>query len=263
MILQSDAIQLRVDPPLATITLNRPDAGNALTRSMIAELQVAISDLQAEKRVRAVILAAKGDSFCVGRELAEIAPSDDEPVDLQRWGDEAREYQELLVAMLQLPKPLIAAVQGPALAGGAGLVLACDAAVGSAEASFGLPEPHQGTVAGVAAPLLAFCVGGAIASRLLMLADTIDAAEAHRIGLYHTLVSPELVWAQAGEWAKSAAEASPQALALTKRLLYDTVAEQLMTQLTSGAAVSATAMTTESAKEGLSAKLEDRDPEWP
>ncbi|MEO1496157.1 MAG: enoyl-CoA hydratase/isomerase family protein [Planctomycetota bacterium] len=263
MILPSDVIQLRVDPPVATITLNRPDARNALTRSMIAELRVALSDLHAEKRVRAVVLAARGDAFCVGRDVAELVPSDDTPADMQRWGDEAREYQELLVTMLQLPKPIVAAVQGPALAGGAGLVLACDAAVGTVGADFGFPEPRQGTVAGVAAPLLAFCGGGALARRLLMLPDPIDAAEAHRLGLYHTLVSPDLVWAQASDWARSAAAAAPQAVGLTKRLLHDTIAEQLMIQLTSGAAVSATAMTTESAKEGLTAKLEEREPEWP
>ncbi|TWT42703.1 enoyl-CoA hydratase/isomerase family protein [Botrimarina hoheduenensis] len=263
MILQSDAIQVRVDPPIATITLNRPDAGNALTRAMVSELQVALGDVHAEKRIRAVVLAARGDSFCVGRDVAEIAPSEDTLADMVRWGDEAREYQELLVAMLQLPKPLIAAVQGPALAAGAGLVLACDAAIGSDAALFGFPEPRQGIVAGVAAPLLAFCVGGAVASRLLVLADTIDAAEAHRLGLYHKVTPTDLTWAQACDWARTAAESAPQAVGLTKRLLYDTVAEQLMSQLSSGAAASATAMTTDSAREGLAAHLENRQPEWP
>ena len=118
-------------------------------------------------------------------------------------------------------------------------------------------------MAGVAAPLLAHRIGTGGAARLLLTAAEIDAGEAHRLGVYHELVEPDLVWARAFEIGGQVASAAPQAIGLTKRLLNETVGEQLATQLSSGAVASATSRTTESAKEGLAAHQEDREPEWP
>lgn len=263
MIMPSDAVETRVDGHVATVVMNRPDYGNSLTRSMMAGLREAFSDLYMEKRVRAVILTGSGESFCLGRDPAELSAGDDPMADMARWGDEANEYRELLVAMLELPKPILAAVNGPALAGGAGLVLGCDAVVATEEATFGFPEPRRGSVAGVAAPLLAHRLGAGTAARLLLTATTIDAPESHRIGAFHELVKADLLWARAFELGTEAATAAPQAVQLTKRLLYETVGEQLLTQLSSGAIASATSRTTDSAKEGAAAAEEGRDPEWP
>ncbi|MEQ8849356.1 enoyl-CoA hydratase/isomerase family protein [Botrimarina sp.] len=263
MIMPSDAVETRVDGAVATVLLNRPDSGNALARSMMAELSQALSDLHLEKRVRAIVLTGAGESFCVGRDLAELAGGDDPVADMARWGDEAAEYRDLLVSMLELPKPIIAAVNGPALAGGGGLVLGCDITVGCHTASFGFPEPRRGTIAGVAAPLLAHRIGAGVAARLLMSATPIEAAEAHRVGVYHELVPADVLWARAFDLGKECAAAAPQAVSLTKRLLYETVGEQLGVQLSSGAIASATARTTESAREGLTAEQEGRSPEWP
>ncbi|QDV72804.1 enoyl-CoA hydratase/isomerase family protein [Botrimarina mediterranea] len=263
MIMPSDAVELRIDGPVATVLLNRPDYGNALTRAMMSELRQALSDLHLEKRVRAVILTGAGETFCTGRDPAELGDSGDLIADLARYGEEAEEYRDLLVAMLELPKPLIAAVNGPAAAGGAGLVLGCDAVVASGQATFGFPEPRRGSVAGVAGPLLAHRAGAGVAARLLVTATTIAAAEAHRIGLYHELVPPDLLWARAFELGNECAAAAPQAVQLTKRLLYEIVGEQLGTLLTNGAAASATSRTTDSAKEGIAAEREGREPEWP
>lgn len=263
MIMPSDAVETRVDGHVATVLMNRPDYGNALTRSMMAELREALSDLYLEKRVRAVVLTGAGDSFCLGRDPAELGAGDDPMADMTRWGEEANEYRELLVAMLELPKPILAAVNGPALAGGAGLVIGCDAVIATELASFGFPEPKRGSVAGVAAPLLAHRLGAGMAARLLVTAATVDAAEAHRIGAFHELVNEDLLWARAFELGTEAAAAAPQAVQLTKRLLYETVGEQLLTQLSSGAIASATSRTTDSAKEGAAAADEGREPEWP
>lgn len=263
MIMPSDAVATRVDGPVATVVMNRPDSGNALTRSMIAELRQTLDDLHHEKRVRAIILTGAGETFCLGRDLSELAGGDDPMADMARWGEEANEYRDLLASMLELPKPLIAAVNGPAAAGGAGLVLGCDAVVACNEATYGFTEPRRGTVAGTAAPLLAHRIGAGVAARLLVTAMTIDAAEAHRLGVYHEVVAFDMLWARSFELGKECAEASPQAVQLTKRLLYETIGEQLATQLTSGAIASATSRFTDSAKEGLSAAEEGRSPEWP
>ena len=262
MITPSNTVDLRVDGSVATISLNRSDDGNALTRSMLAELRQALSDLHQEKRVRAILLTGTGESFCVGRDLREQEATDQEADDLVRWGENAHEFRELLAAMLELPKPLIAAVNGPAEAGGAGLVLGCDVVIACEAASFGFPEPRRGVVAGVAAPLLAYRAGAGTAARLLVTSETIPATEAHRLGIYHELVSHELLWARAAEIGRQCATLAPQAMQLTKRLLYETIGEQLGTQLTGGVIASATALTTEAAREGHAAHVEGREPEW-
>jgi len=135
--------------------------------------------------------------------------------------------------------------------------------LGTDAAAFGLPEPRRGLVAGMIAPLLAFRVGAGRAAYLLLSAQTITATEAHRIGLYHELVPADHLWPRANELAGQCAACAPEALLLTKRMLNETIGEHLATMLTAGAAVSATARTTEAAAEGLSAFLEKREPKWP
>ncbi len=258
----SSAVQVRVDDSIGTIILDRADHENALTRAMLQSITEALGDLHQEKRVRSVIFSGAGKTFSIGRESAEQIASEDPMLDLKRWGEETKEYCDLLVAMLEFPKPLIAAVNGPALAGGAGLVLACDIVVACEEASFGFPEPKYGTVAGVAAPLLSYRIGAGTAARLLVGAQAIEAVEAHRLGLYHEIVTQDLVWAHAAKIGRSCGESAPQSLQLTKRLLYETIGEQLATQLVSGAVASATALTTHAAREGLAAKQAGRTPDW-
>ena len=256
-------VRLNVHQHAGTIILNRPEKRNALNRAMLAELRQALDDLHLQRSVRAVIITGAGPAFCAGMDLQEMLDTSREDDARQRWQDDADSYRDLLEAMWRFPKPLIAAVNGPAMAGGAGLTLGCDIVVASREARFGLPEPLRGVVAGMVAPLLAFRLGGGQAARLLLSAMTIDAQEAHRIGLFHELVEPDLVWPRAVEIAGHCARCAGESLQLTKRLLNEMIAEHLPTLLTAGAAVSATARTTEAAAEGLAAFLEKREPKWP
>jgi enoyl-CoA hydratase/carnithine racemase len=195
-------------------------------------------------------------------DLAEMQETAQQPDAAQQWHRDAVQYRELVETMLRFPKPIIAAVNGPAIAGGAGLVLASDIVVASPEAKFGLPEPRRGIVAGLVAPLLVFRIGGSQAARLLLTAGTIEPAESHRIGIFHEVVNSDLVWARAQELAGEIAQSAPEALLLTKRMLNETIGEHLPTLLTAGAAASATARTTEAAREGLAAFLEKREPKW-
>ena len=164
--------------------------------------------------------------------------------------------------MLRFPKPIIAAVNGPAVAGGAGLVLASDIVIGTPEAKFGLPEPRRGIVAGLVSPLLVFRIGASHAANLLLTARIIEPTEAQRIGLYHEIVPSELVWAAGTGTRRRDRQERAEALLLTKQLLNETIGEHLGTLLTAGAAASATARTTEAAREGLAAFLEKREPKW-
>jgi enoyl-CoA hydratase/carnithine racemase len=125
-----------------------------------------------------------------------------------------------------------------------------------------LPEPRRGIIAGVVAPLLAFRAGGGTAARLLLSSALVGAEEAFRLGIYHELIDEPRLWARCAQLGEECAAGAPEALQLTKRLLYETIGEQLGTQLSVGAAMSATSRTTEAAEEGLKAFVEKRKPEW-
>jgi enoyl-CoA hydratase/carnithine racemase len=179
-----------------------------------------------------------------------------------QWYEDAVAYQDLIETMLRFPKPLVAAVNGPAVAGGAGLVLACDIVLAATGATFGFPEARRGIVAGLVAPLLVFRIGAGHAARLLLTGDTIDSEEARRIGVFHEIASEDHLWPRAQEIAGECARCAPEALQLTKKLLNETIGEHLSTLLAAGAAASATSRTTEAAVEGLAAFMEKREPKW-
>ncbi len=264
MYMASNAVDVKVTEPVGTIVLNRPVRRNALTRSMLAQLGEALSDLHLEKRVRAIVPTGAGSAFCAGMDVHEMhaAATLPGPEKQQDWGDTAEAYREVITQMLELPKPIIASVNGPAVAGGAGLVLASDIVVASHMAQFGLTDARYGLVAGVVAPLLTFRVGGGAAARLLLSSALYPAAEAFRLGIYHELTEEPLLWARCVQIGEECAAGAPAAVQLSKRLLYETIGEHLATQLTVGSAMSATSRTTESAQEGLAAFVEKRRPEW-
>lgn len=264
MFMQSSAIEVKITGAVGTIVLNRPDRRNALTRAMLAQIGDALGDLHQEKRVRAIILTGAGSAFCAGMDIHEMhaAQALSETEKSQDWGDTAEAYREVVSRMIELPKPIIASVNGVAVAGGAGLVLASDIVVATSAAQFGLPEPRRGIIAGVVAPLLAFRVGGGTAARLLLTSSIYEAVEALRLGVYHELIDEPRLWARCVQLGEECAAGAPEAVQLSKRLLYETIGEHLSTQLSVGAAMSATARTTEAAQEGLAAFVEKRRPEW-
>lgn len=255
-------VVIKLNPPSGTIALNRPAKRNALTREVLAELHQAFDDLHLQRNVRAVILTGYGSAFCAGMDLDEMQATAGEKNADELWHEDAATYRDLLEKMLRFPKPIIAAVNGPVVAGGAGLMLASDIVIATPTAKFGLPEPRRGIVAGIVAPLLAFRIGAGPAANLLLTARLIDAVEAQRLGLYHEVTPEDLNWARAHEVAAECAKSAPEALQLTKKVLNETIGENLLTQLFAGAAASATARTTEAAREGLAAFLEKREPLW-
>jgi enoyl-CoA hydratase/carnithine racemase len=255
-------IEVKVTGCAGTIILNRAAHDNRLTRTMLEQLGEALDDLYQERRVRAIILTGAGDVFSAGLDLSELPQEVADPAALEQWGKDAAAWRDLVLRMLQITKPIIASVNGPALAAGAGLVLACDIVVASEQARFGLSEPRHGVVAGVAGPLLCHRLGAGLGTRLLLTSTTLEAAEAHRLHLFHELVGQDQVWARAMELAGDCAAGAPEAIQLTKRLLFETVGEQLQTQLSAGAAMQATSFTTAAAREGLAAHAAERPPQW-
>ncbi|MCA9120384.1 MAG: enoyl-CoA hydratase/isomerase family protein [Planctomycetaceae bacterium] len=256
-------VELKKHVPSGTIILNRRETRNALSRETMAELRQAFEDFRQERKVRAVILTGAGEAFCSGMDLDEMRVTSKQPDAQSQWYNDAVQYKELLESMLRFPKPIIAAVDGAAVAGGAGLVLASDIVVAGEKASLGFPEPRRGLVAGIVAPLLTFRIGAGYAANLLLSARTIDANEAMRVHLFHELVKSDLVWARANALAQECAKSAPESLLLTKRMVNENIGEHLSVLFSAGAAASATARTTEAAQEGLDAFFEKRSPNWP
>jgi methylglutaconyl-CoA hydratase len=256
-------LKLNKTKPSGTIVIDRPTKRNALNRGTMIELAQALEDFHLEKSVRAVILTGSGTAFCAGIDLQEINDTIKEDFAWEVWNEDAVRYRNLVEQMLRFPKPIIAAVNGPAVGAGAALVMACDLVVAGESATFGFPDVLRGLVSGLAMPLTTFRLGASTAARLALTGAVVDASEAHRLGAFHELVDDDQVWARAHQLAESIAETSEEAILLTKRLLNETVGETVLeTYLGAAAASSAAARTTEAASEGVQAFLEKRAPNW-
>lgn len=201
--------------PAAILTLERPDKRNALSRGLIACLAAAFDEAENDDAVRAVVLTGSGSAFCAGMDLDELRGTlGDESGKV--WDDAAR-LSELYEQIYGLSKPTVAAVNGAAVAGGAGLVTVCDLAVAAPGAKFGYPEVRRGLVAAMVMPHLLRHVGERAARWLLLTGELIDAAAAERAGLVNAVADDALGTALA--WCRSLAEGGPKALATTKDLL--------------------------------------------
>lgn len=203
--------------PAAVITLDRPEKRNALSRALIAQLTDAFLRASDDPAARCVILTGNGPAFCAGMDLDELRSTlgpDSDKV----WDDAAR-LSALYQLIYTLSKPTIAAVNGAAVAGGAGLVTACDLAVSVPDAKFGYPEVRRGLVAAMVMPHLLRHVGERTARWLLLTGELIDGLAALRVGLVNQISSAEKLHETADEWARSLAQGGPKALATTKELL--------------------------------------------
>ena len=156
MYMQSDLIQVKVVDCAGTIIINRPEHENRLTRLMVHQITDALDDLYREKGSTGDYSGqGAGDAFCAGTDLEELQEvtsslTDEQQLAAQeKWGEDAAEYRDLLIRMLETTKPIIASVNGPALSAGAGLVVASDFVVATNEATWGVPDPKFGLVAGV------------------------------------------------------------------------------------------------------------------
>ncbi|MFK8111636.1 MAG: enoyl-CoA hydratase/isomerase family protein [Rubripirellula sp.] len=251
-------VDVKIHDNVATILMERPGARNALNPQLLEDLSTAFSDVHQEKRVRAVVLTGAGDHFCSGLDLKVLAEIAEMPElnALPEWLTVWRTLSELFEQMLLFPKPIVAAVDGAAVGAGLGLALAADLVVATTRSEFSAIAIRRGLVGGATAALLSFRCGGAMAARMLLTGASIDANEAHRLGIIGTPVDPSQIWVAASELAAECTHAPRESVQATKRVLNERIGEELLTQLATGAADSATACTTESAVEGIRAFLE-------
>ena len=255
----SELVRYESRPPAVLLTIERADKRNALSRELIAALTAAFQKAKNDPAARCVILTGAGPTFCAGMDLAELRESIEAKSDSNVW-DDALALAKLYDLIYTLPKPTIAAVNGAAVAGGAGLVTVCDLAVGIPEAKFGYPEVRRGLVAAMVMPHLLRHVGERVARYLLLTGELIDAAEAHRCGLINEVVPAERMLPRALELAKSLAEGGPQALAATKDLLHQFSRQALSIQ--QAAQASAAPRLSVECRQGLTAFFDKKPSPW-
>ena len=257
----SDPLILRSDDgPVAVLTLNRPDKRNALSRALMRELEHHLDRAGHDSRVRSVVLTGAGNVFCSGMDLKEAAAERDGPEAEQHAVGTLLEYADLVQKLHALPKLTIAAVNGDALAGGAGLMAACDFAVASSMARIGYPEVLRGLVPAVVMFDLTRLIGDRRTRQLLLTGSLIVASEARTWGLLNQVTAPETCLAEAIRAGTDMLAAAPQAVAAIKRLLDETQGRPM--NLRGAAAVSAAIRVSEEAQEGVRAFLEKRPPRW-
>src|SRR5687767_8566657 len=202
-----------VEPGIARITLNRPEKRNALYVPLMKELCAAIQSAGNGSEQRVIILQAAGPVFCAGLDLQVASASASETEQAVEW------IGKTLQTIHNTRLVTIAAVQGAAMAGGAGLMSACDFVIAADDARFGYPEIHRGLVAGVVMTFLRRQVRERDARELLLLGETIDAQRALAIGLVNRVVPAQNLEREAVELAMRAMKGPPHTMARTKQLL--------------------------------------------
>jgi methylglutaconyl-CoA hydratase len=257
--MSTDLVLYDIRPPAAVLTINRPDRRNALSRGLIAALGDAFARARDDAAARCVVLTGNGPSFCAGMDLAELQESLGVPETAPVW-DDALRLAKVYDLIYTLPKPTVAAVNGAAVAGGAGLVTVCDLALAVPAAKFGYPEVRRGLVAAMVMPHLLRHVGERTARYLLLTGELIDAEEACRVGFVNAVVPGEQLLDRALAWARALAEGGPQALARTKELLRR-FSHQGMS-LEEAAKASAAPRLTEECRQGLEAFFARRPAPW-
>ncbi len=238
-----------VEANLAHITLNRPEKCNALNSELIAGLRGALEQSAANPAVHVVVIRGAGKDFCAGLDLKELDKGNDATI--EEHEATARKYAEILLAIRRHPRPVIAALRGRALGGGAGIVTACDLALASESAAIGYPEIKIGFVPAIVSSLLKRMLPEKRVFEVFSSGDNIGASQALAAGLINR-VFPDLEFEEAvHEYARDLAEKSATALSLTKRLLYETDGMNFEDSLEAGIRANARARMTADAQRGF------------
>ncbi|MBI3966818.1 MAG: enoyl-CoA hydratase [Chloroflexi bacterium] len=245
---------------VATITMNRPQRMNAFTPAMTTNGIRAVEDAGADPAVRVLVLTGAGRAFCGGADLAALGGRSDATV-IDRLQADLSGPPSMVRAMRSLNKPVLAAVNGPAVGAGCDLALVCDLRIVSEDAKFGEVYAKIGLVPGAgAAYLLPRLVGLAKACELIFTGDVIDAQTADRLGLANQLVSRDEFPESVRKLARRLADGPPIALSLAKQLIYRSLSGDFDDSLALSRVYTALTLTTQDHKEGLAAFREKRAP---
>jgi methylglutaconyl-CoA hydratase len=252
-------LQLDYDAGIATITLNRPDKRNAISFELIDDLLGALKEVEASDAM-VLILTGAGKAFCSGMDLENLKAL------IGRTPEQNLQDSQTMVRLFrtlyEFPKVTIAAVNGPAIAGGTGLALLCDFTLAVPEAKFGYTEVRIGFVPAIVSTFLLRQTGEKQARDLLLTGRIIGAEEALRMGLVNEIVVPENLMNRAHELAALLMENSPSSLRATKKLLNDHARAELDAQIEAAVRENAAIRDTADFREGITSFLEKRKPVW-
>jgi len=244
----------RQTPQITLVTLNRPERRNALTIELLTELVAAIKVASDEAHQRILILRGAGASFCTGLDLKAATPENADAT--------AEMVVKALLALSQTRLVTIAAVHGAAVAGGAGIMSACDFVVAAEGTKIGYPEVRRGLVAGLVMTFLRRQTGERNMSELLLGSELIDAERAKEIGLVNRVVSRENLMSEAQKFADSVLQGAPGALAQTKRLIEELWWRSVKEDVDLALKYHMQARESSEASEGIAAFNEKRLPNW-
>jgi enoyl-CoA hydratase/carnithine racemase len=248
---------------IAVLTLNRARGSNTLSEEMLAAISEALAEISGQTGVRCVIITAEGSVFSAGHDLREFSAH-------RADADGGRGYTQdimqrcsaMMLAIVRLPQPVIAAVEGTATAAGCQLVAACDLAVASSMAKFSTPGVHIGLFCSTPMVALARNVARKHAMEMLLTGDMISADDAFRIGLINRVVEPGAAREQALELARRIAAKSAAVVKLGKQAFYKQIDMNIADAYAYASEVMVENMMARDAGEGISAFLEKRLPKW-
>jgi methylglutaconyl-CoA hydratase len=252
-------LTFQTDGDVATIALTRPEKRNAISVQMIADLMAALEQADTGT-ARVVILTGSGKAFCAGMDLEELQA-------VARHGlpkhlEDARRVSKMLFRLYSFPKPIIAAVNGAAIAGGCGLATLADITLAVPEAKFGYTEVRIGFLPAMVCVFLKRQIGEKRARDLLLTGRIIEAAEALQLGLVNEVVAGEQLMDRAHEIASRILASNPTSVRETKRMLLASDEKTIRAELELAIEASANIRTTEDFREGVTAFLEKRAPQW-
>ena len=252
-------LKLEYDGALAIITLARPDKRNAISTQMIEDLLASLAEVQSSP-ARVAILTGEGKAFCSGMDLDELrAIATRSAVEHL---EDSRRMARLFRTVYSFPKPLIAAVNGHALAGGCGLATLADFTIAVPDAKFGYTEVRIGFIPALVSVFLRRQIGEKRTRDLALTGRLFDAAEAREMGLVNLVVAAEELMAEARKLAATLIAASPTSLARTKRLLVQFSEGDLDREISMAIQENADIRSTADFREGLASFPEKRTPKW-
>ena len=248
---------------IAVLTLNRPQARNSLSEDLLTALSESLAAIAADTSVRAVVIAANGPAFCAGHDMRELLAH-------RTGADSGRSYfaklmeqcSSVMQAVVHLPQPVIAAVQGPATAAGCQLVASCDLAVASTAAGFCTPGVNIGFFCSTPMVALSRNVAPKHALEMLLTGDMLSAEHALRMGLINRVVTPGEERDEAIRFAHQIASKSAAVIKLGKQAFYEQIEMNLADAYRHASAVMVENMMLRDAAEGIGAFLEKRRPVW-
>lgn len=254
-------VEVSIEDQIATLTLNRPEAHNALNRDMIQALNTALAHLSQAPEIRLLHLQAKGKTFCAGADLTDMQAM--AHFNYEENCAEARALGQVFYQLYHFPTPVLITVQGSAYGGGLGLIACADLVIASETAQFCFSETKLGLVPALISPYIIQAIGERVAKRYFLTADSFSATEAKALGLIHEVVPATTVLTLSQQWIIQLNQNGPQALRATKALVRDLSQKPFSDRIVNQTVETlAQIRVSTEGQEGLKAFLEKRQPNW-